>query len=444
MSDSAIVSSRRLIISMIAGLGAGLAALVPAQAETWQAMPVKVPGGKIEQIRVTGEGAKARTFVFARGRWLEVTACADHRFCFTPRQSPVVKKAPKGGLPDGLIGERPAAMKGRSGPVSAWYEQPTRIYGHGILGDAIEAAALTVRTANGKTLTVAAGDGHVFEDLTPRLADLDGDGSAEIITIHSDTKRGAAVAVYGVIDGSLTELAATPPVGLANRWRNPSLIVRNPANGEMLIGEVVTPHIGGTLRLWALVTNAGAGNSGSGFKLAPRGSAKGFSNHAIGSRQLGLSADGGNGLIAVPASDRKALRIMRAGKKLTAEGKISLPGRIEHAVGVIREPSGPVFLAGLADGSLHAVSRLNPDFYCIRNQDDDLLLMITETEAGKRRKILAASGRNWCVPRAGLKTVWAFTDQDAIEGCSHLVGRKETGLELKRYASFDNCRWAAK
>jgi hypothetical protein len=439
MIDPAFRIFRRISVPVITGLAFVLtAALAPVHAETWQAMPIKVPGGKIEQIRITGEGAEARTFVFARARWLEVTACADHRFCFTPRQSAARKKAPKGGLPDGFIAQR-RAIPGKSGPVSAWYEQPTKAYGHGILGDTIEAAALTVETTDGKRSTIVAGRGHVFEDLTPRLSDLDGDGENEIIAIRSDTGRGAAIAVYGVVDGALVELAATPPIGLANRWRNPSLIVRNPASGETLIGEVVTPHIGGTLRFWAL-----SGNTETGFKLLPRGSAKGFSNHAIGSRQLGLSANGGNGLIAVPASDRSALRIMQVGAKLVSRGKITLPGRIDHAIGVIREPSGPVFLVGLADGSLHAVSRLNPDFYCISNRDDELRLMITETQDGQRREILAASGRNWCVPRAGLKTVWAFTDQDAIEGCSHLVASKEAGLDLERYASFDNCRWAAK
>lgn len=415
----------------VAAASFALPAALPAHGEIWQARPVKVPGGSVSQIHRSADGK--RTFVRAGGRWLELTACADHRFCFTPRRPDMPKSAPKNGLPDGHIASRAAA----SGPVSAWYESPTKSYGHGILGDAVEAAALSVRTADGKRLSVNAGAGNVFEDLTPRLADLDGDGNNEVIAIRTDVRRGAMIAVYGVNRGSLALLAATKPIGRPNRWRNPALILPDPASGGMLIAEVVTPHIGGALRLWAL-----EGSAQSGYRLAQRGSAAGFSNHVIGSRQLDLMAGGGNGLIAVPSADRAALRIMQAGAaSLSERGAAELPGRIEHAIGMVREASGPVFLAGLGDGRLFAVARPNADLYCISNGADEQLLLVAESGSGDRIRTLASPGQNWCVSRNRLKTVWAFPDRDAVEGCSHPVGKSEAGLTLEEYTSFDNCRW---
>ena len=344
-----------MYLSAIRSAGAAALALLfslPAHGETWQAHRLKVPGGTITKILSSPGPTGPRTFFRANGRWLELTACADNRFCLTPRRPALAKKAPKGGLPDGFI----ASQASSTGPVSAWYAKPTRAYSHGILGDRVEASALTVRLASGKRFSVDAGSGHVFEDLTPRLADLDGDGRNEIIVIRTNLRRGAALAVYGQHGGGLELLAATADIGRANRWRNPALIFPSPASDEMLIAEVVTPHIGGTLKLWALKAS-----TGSGYRLEPRGSASGFSNHFIGSRELGLMAAGGNGLIAVPSGDRSALRIMQAGKgRLTERGRVKLPGRIEHALGVLQEPSGPVFLAGLDDGSVYAVSRPDP------------------------------------------------------------------------------------
>ncbi len=394
-------------------------------------MHLKVPGGQIRELRQAGD----RAFVHAGGRWLEIEACREHRFCFTPRHPPKQRQAPAGGLPDGKV----ASLAKPSGPVNAWYEKPTGAYAHGILGDAIEAANLVVETADGKQWSIAAGKGHVFEDLTPRLADLDGNGMNEVIAIRSNTRMGAAVAVYGIADGTFKLLASTPSVGLANRWRNPSLIIGDPNGKGKLIGEVVTPHIGGTFKLWAFT-----GSAQKGYRLEPRGSARGFSNHAIGSRQLQLSAVRGSNL-AVPSADRRALRVLQVSANgLETVDTIQVPNQISHAVGVIGENNNPLFFAGLSDGRLFTIGVQNRNYYCIVNRDQERFFMVAEDRAGNRREFLAAPGRNWCVPRKDLKIVWVFEDQDAIEGCSHLVNPGEIGLDLVSYASFDNCRWSAR
>ncbi len=93
---------------------------------------------------------------------------------------------------------------------------------------------------------------RVFEDITPRLADLDGDGRNEVVAIRTDVSAGAAVAVYHMVDGKLKERAATAPLRLANRWLSLAAIADFRGDGRRQIAVVKTPHIGGILEILAL------------------------------------------------------------------------------------------------------------------------------------------------------------------------------------------------
>ncbi|MET1411059.1 hypothetical protein ABVF61_02270 [Roseibium sp. HPY-6] len=209
---------------------------------------------------------------------------------------------PDGGLPDGSF----AVYKpGKPDAVAAWYGSPTRRYGHGILGDAIEAGSLHVATRNGDTYTLTLPDSEVFEDRTPRIVDLDNDGRFEVVTIRAYLNAGASVALFGLRGGKLVELASTPAIGTPNRWLNIAGIADYAGRGKPQIAYVETPHIGGTLHFveWR------------GNRLAPVASIRGFSNHRIGAREQELTADidyDGNGRpdIAVPANNRAKLRII--------------------------------------------------------------------------------------------------------------------------------------
>lgn len=234
--------------------------------------------------------------------------------------------APKTGLPDGGI-----ARIANSSLRAAWYEAPTNRYAHAILGDGVEAGALVAQTAKGKTVRAVLPATQVFEDRTPRLVDLDGDGTTEVVTLLSQMGQGAAVAVYGERDGALVLLAQTPTVGRSNRWRNIAGIADFDGDGFLQIAEVVTPHIGGTLKFWTWKTGA----------LVPSGEAKGFSNHAIGSRKQGLSVVedfDGDGVedLALPDARRSMVRIMgfsgkaNGAKTLREIASIPLPGPVEH------------------------------------------------------------------------------------------------------------------
>ena len=56
---------------------------------------------------------------------------------------------------------------------------------------------------------------RVFEDLVPRLVDLDGDGRDEVVLVESDLLRGAALVVLG-LRPVRTAAGLSPKVGKAD------------------------------------------------------------------------------------------------------------------------------------------------------------------------------------------------------------------------------------
>lgn len=167
---------------------------------------------------------------------------------------------------------------GKNSTVYAQYAQPTTRYRHGILGDSIEAEQLVVvrdRVAYTHTLS----DQYVFEDIKPRLFDVDNDEELEIITIRTHVTKGAGIMIYKIIDNVLTEFAWVEEIGLANRWLNIVASYDLDNDGTIELAWIQTPHIGGILK----VANIKAG------KLEVLSELSGYSNHSIGERNLCLS-----------------------------------------------------------------------------------------------------------------------------------------------------------
>ena len=174
-----------------------------------------------------------------------------------------------------LAGEnlRPAGQDGQgrtSAPAieAAAYEAPTRRYAHGVLGDDIEYGALALRLADGSTRRFLLPEDRVFEDLAPRLADLDGDGAPEVITVETQKDLGAQLAIYST-EG---KIAATPHIGSANRWLAPVGAADLDGDGRVEIAYVDRPHLAKVLRIWRFRDG----------RLEFAAELDGFTNHRIG------------------------------------------------------------------------------------------------------------------------------------------------------------------
>ena len=269
-----------------------------------------------------------------------------------PLQGPVdpapVRPAPDI-IPHGMV------VKGKNHIAEAWLAQATRRYDHGVLGDAIEAAALKVRLTDGRTMTYELGDQYVFEDLFPRLADMDGDGLDEVILARSSLTEGAAVSIYRVGERRLEQFAVSPSIGLAYRWLNPIGAADFDADGEMEVAVVETPHLGKSLVIYG--RNAA--------KLISLGRQKGYSSHFIGSTVLQMSAivdvneDGVLDMV-VPDADRRSLKAVTfRGREFVTIARSAAGAAIVTEV-VLTDVDGKGALDivfGRKDGAIEAILR---------------------------------------------------------------------------------------
>lgn len=219
----------------------------------------------------------------------------------SPRPEPLAPVGSNDGaaMPDEVV------VTGTRNIRAAWYRKPTDRYGHGVLGDAIEAGGLALRLKGGILETLNLTTQAVFEDRAPRIVDIDGDGVDEILAVKSYTRAGAALAVIETSDRGLRQAAESEPIGQPYRWLNPIGVGDFDGDGRREVAAVVTPHLGGTLTLY----------DWRGERLEVEHAAPGFSNHAIGSRELHLAdaADmDGDGIpdLIVPDAARRNLRVV--------------------------------------------------------------------------------------------------------------------------------------
>ena len=165
-----------------------------------------------------------------------------------------------------------------------------------MLGDAIEAHTLYAKSHEAAdsdcAMQVTLGNNSVFEDVTPRIADVTGDGINDIITIESHADKGASLAIYGFTDGRLQKISSTPHIGQSYRWLAPVGAADFNADGSNDVAFVQTPHLAGILQIWSF-------KDGRAEQLAAKA---GFSNHRIGENFItgGISVCADQATIVVP------------------------------------------------------------------------------------------------------------------------------------------------
>jgi hypothetical protein len=318
---------------MFACLGAVVCAGV-AHAD-WQVRLQTAPA------RVTAlEMVDGQVRVNAGGLWYQVVL-SDEKVAFKFVEPPAKRELPEGALPHGRI------ATGVHDIARAWLAQPTVRYDHGILGDSVDAGSLVIETRAGRRQEVKLEDDAVFEDLEPRIADIDGDGRDDVVVVKSYLKRGSALAVIAERRGRYQIVAETPPLGAPHRWLDPAGIGKFSADGKIGIALVRQPHVIGVLELWTWSNGA----------LQKNGEIPDTANHIAGTRAIDMSAVAdfdGDGVadIAIPSLDRGALRIVTFAPKPHEIASVALPAKAQTDVGLIGDGRTMAIAVGLADGTL--------------------------------------------------------------------------------------------
>lgn len=266
-APSTLVALLGTLVGGFCGTVAAAWADAPVVIET---VVVDVPGGA-RQVRLR-DGRPI--VVTGSGELLDIDATQGVPVLTPAAPTPPPPLDPPDLVPDGRV------VYGTRNIARAWLAGPTEIYDHGVLGDRIEASRLRVVTDDGRDLGIEAGPNHVFEDLWPRLADIDDDGRDELLVVRSSLTRGAALAVYEVRDGALAFLAQNRPIGSAHRWLNPVGTGDFDGDGVTDLAFVATPHTAGRLRIYRLGSRV----------LRRTGETAGYSTHALGSTELDLAA----------------------------------------------------------------------------------------------------------------------------------------------------------
>lgn len=236
---------------------------------------------------------------------LALTVCTATASSFAATQP-----TPDTDFPESLVHAQASA-----GITSSWYDGATSRYAHGVLGDAIEATELHTTTVGGQFISLTLDAQHVFEDIAPRLADLDGDGNNEIITIRSHQNKGGQIAVYGTTQAQpnrLSLVASTPYIGKSYRWLAPVGIADFNSDGAMDIAYVDRPHLAKILRVWSYTPTG----------LQQIAQQSGLTNHSIGHNFITggvLDCKGQSSMITVNSDWSRVIKTHFAKGKLVSE-----------------------------------------------------------------------------------------------------------------------------
>ncbi|RME61768.1 MAG: hypothetical protein D6790_07315, partial [Caldilineae bacterium] len=186
-------------------------------------------------------------------------------------------------------------------------------YTHGVLGDRLEAASITLVETSPTPRVVARMElpaPQVVEGIAPIWADMTGDGVREIIVTVSDGDQGARIVAFNEAG---ERVLAGPAIGRGHRWRDQLAVAPFGPDAALELADDLTPHIGGVVEFYRPDLAAG--------RLEIVAQVPGYSTHVLGSRNLGMALAGdfdGDGRVELlaPSQDKRHL----AGIRRTAGG----------------------------------------------------------------------------------------------------------------------------
>jgi hypothetical protein len=238
------------------------------------------------------------------------------------------------------------------GRIAVYADASNQRYVHGIMGDDLEGSALVVLRVNNDAFETVArvdlsGDA-IYEGLSPLWADVDEDGTQDLVTTVSDSQVGSRIRVYLFTDEGIREVNGQA-IGQPSRWQHQLTWGAFGPNGEMELVEVLTPHIGGVVRFYQFI----------GDTLQVVATQGGYTSHVIGSRNLDMAVAGdfngdGQPEIVMPSQNLTSI----AGIQHSADGarvvwELPLDGQLSSNLAAIRLADGRLALAlGTEDGRL--------------------------------------------------------------------------------------------
>jgi hypothetical protein len=238
----------------------------------------------------------------------------------------IVSRVEARALPDARI--TLADLDGDGMPEAVVLSDPTERYGHGILGDRLEAASVSVIGITPFGLSLRARhplSTAVFEDLVPVLASISELGRPAVLLARSAPEAGSEVAALGWRDAALVSLAESATAKPGSEWVHVIAAANLGGDATPEIIAVRVPQAGGILT--AFRRRAGV--------LDVVAQVAGFASHAPGSRNQdqALVADlDGNGRLEVvlPRQSRVAVAALELeASRWVERWSVTLRGPIE-------------------------------------------------------------------------------------------------------------------